>query len=347
MRNLYKRLGIDVTASEHVIKDAISRCADEGVKADAAKVLLKPLRRRDYDSVHRTLHDIGILRGHLGLTQGEHWRGPVANDYSFKPGNKRSLLQELATKIRSQTGKSAEERTEDTGFGLTAVTWAIFGAIFILLLVSDPSKSLDDHKPGTPQTTRPATKRPEPATLRATPSAPKTSTAQTYRRRNTPQQPLALEDDWLSRVPELSSDFATSPEQSTFSESSLPLPASGTIRWHTQSKGVSPLEIKTSEGGNYFVKLKQERTGAEVLDVFVQGGSTIEIEVPLGNYRLEYVAGEKWYGYKHHFKSSSAHRADKILRFYQSGNQVSGYTITLYKVRDGNLTTSTMPASEF
>lgn len=140
----------------------------------------------------------------------------------------------------------------------------------------------------------------------------------------------------------------TKPKPLKFDHPSLLVPASGTIRRHTTVYGIAPLEIKTSSGSNYLVKLEDISTGINILDVFIRGGSTVNIEVPLGTYRLKYAAGQTWYGYKYYFGPSTSYsKADSTFRFYDDGYQVSGYTVTLYQVLDGNLSTSRLSPSQF
>ena len=55
-----------------------SFASDSTIKTDGSEVLLNPSRRRNYDRVHRTLCDIGILRAHLGLSHGNNWGSPVS-----------------------------------------------------------------------------------------------------------------------------------------------------------------------------------------------------------------------------------------------------------------------------
>ena len=84
------------------------------------------------------------------------------------------------------------------------------------------------------------------------------------------------------------------------------------------------------------------------MDVFVRGGSTVEVEVPLGTYRLKYAAGQNWYGLPHLFGPETSYsKADTPFRFYIEGQRISGYTVTLYSVRDGNLRTSPLNPGDF
>lgn len=296
MRNLYTRLGIEPLASEQEIRAAIARCTNSTVKTDGAEVLLNPSRRRNYDRVHRTLCDIGVLRAHLGLSHGNNWGSPESDDFNVEPTHGISLHDELVAKIKRFNKKSKVDDFVNSVkefiagiFRLAAVFGAIAGVIWIISIWEDSSRSS---------------------------SAPRSG--------------------------------YSPPSQPTFNEPALQLPQSGTIRRYTSRAGVAPLEIKTSAGSNYLIKLEDVSSGRNILDVFIRGGSTIEIEVPLGTYRLKYAVGQTWYGYEHYFGPSTGYsKADSNFRFYNDGYRVSGYTVTLYQVRDGNLSTSRLSPEQF
>ena len=68
----------------------------------------------------------------------------------------------------------------------------------------------------------------------------------------------------------------------------------------------------------------------------------------LGTYEVRYPSGDKWYGYEYLFGPETSYsKADKTFTFRVEGNQVSGFTITLYKATDGNLHTSPIEPTDF
>lgn len=137
-------------------------------------------------------------------------------------------------------------------------------------------------------------------------------------------------------------------DQPVFDKPVLQLPVSGVVRRHSNAESIAPLEIRTSEGGNYLVKVESASTGLAVMDVFVRGGDRVEVDVPLGDYVIKYASGGQWYGYEHLFgPSTSYNKANETFSFVNNGYQISGYTITLYQVRNGNLTTSRLSPSDF
>ncbi len=128
----------------------------------------------------------------------------------------------------------------------------------------------------------------------------------------------------------------------------LQMPYNGDSRIYTNSKRIAPFTIKTSGSDSYFVKLKDVYTNETIMDIFVRGGNTVETNVPLGAYRIEYATGEKWYGYQHLFGEKTGYsKTDQSLNFRQDYNGVSGFTISLYKVANGNLQTSYLNPSNF
>ena len=133
-----------------------------------------------------------------------------------------------------------------------------------------------------------------------------------------------------------------------FNQPTMPLPANGRTQVFVNRPRVAPFEIKSSGNAYYLVKLEETRSGSEVLTVFVHGGRTVSIDVPLGTYVVKYACGTTWYGYQHLFGPETAcAKADRRFTFEQTGDQVSGYTITLYTVSGGNLSTSRIPMSQF
>jgi len=66
----------------------------------------------------------------------------------------------------------------------------------------------------------------------------------------------------------------------------LPLPQDGEIKSFTDRECLAPFEIKAAAGSNYLVKLADDATRAAVLTIFVRGGSTIQVDVPLGTYEV-------------------------------------------------------------
>lgn len=127
-----------------------------------------------------------------------------------------------------------------------------------------------------------------------------------------------------------------------------PLPYSGYIRSWTSAEMVAPLEIVAAHGSHYLLKLVDAYSNTPVLTVFVRSGATVEIEVPLGTFEVRYASGNTWYGDEYLFGPDTSYsKADRAFSFNVQDNRISGYTITLYKVTNGNLHTSTIKPTDF
>lgn len=128
----------------------------------------------------------------------------------------------------------------------------------------------------------------------------------------------------------------------------MSLPYNGAIRAFTGEERIAPLTIKAAQGVHFLVKLVDADSTRPVLTVFVRSGDTVRVKVPLGSYQVRYASGEKWYGYKYLFGPETSYsKADKTFEFDVVGEEIRGYTITLYKVIDGNLHTWPIRREEF
>jgi DNA-directed RNA polymerase subunit RPC12/RpoP len=145
-----------------------------------------------------------------------------------------------------------------------------------------------------------------------------------------------------------SSSKKVTKSEPTFNQPEQILPYSGEVRTFTSKNRVAPFTIKTSHGSNYLVKLKDFYTKEAVMTIFVKGGDTIKTEVPTGTYEVTYASGDKWYGYTYLFGLDTGYsKADSSFSFDFNGYSYSGYTITLYRVSNGNLKTQGISSSQF
>jgi hypothetical protein len=136
----------------------------------------------------------------------------------------------------------------------------------------------------------------------------------------------------------------------SFSELNVPPVAisTGLVRTRHGGERIAPIEIRTSSGTNYFLKLDNAADGREELAMYIQGGRTFTSKVPLGTYELRYCAGSVWYGEPYRFgPDMTCYRAEKQFTFYRRGNTVNGYTIELILQVGGNLRTTRIDPSQF
>ena len=129
----------------------------------------------------------------------------------------------------------------------------------------------------------------------------------------------------------------------------VPRPISGLYSQDlNQQQAIAPLEIQSQTGSDYFVKVTSQVTGEDISTIYLRGGENASITVPLGTYEIKYAAGETWYGEEELFgKNTMYSKADELFTFSDTGYQITGYTITLYQVVNGNLQTVGIDPSEF
>ncbi|MBW4620011.1 MAG: hypothetical protein KME17_11730 [Cyanosarcina radialis HA8281-LM2] len=160
---------------------------------------------------------------------------------------------------------------------------------------------------------------------------------------------LAVSPALSTPPPDLTALTSPTPTPSpTFSQPEIPLPKSGKVTRVTKKRAIAPLAIDTTAGTNYFLKLVDSASQATVMTVFVRGGTTTRVKVPLGTYQIRYATGDKWYGTKYLFGPDTTYnKAEEIFKFRKEGNRVLGYTLKLYKVVDGNLQTTPIDPGQF
>ena len=80
---------------------------------------------------------------------------------------------------------------------------------------------------------------------------------------------------------------------------------------------------------------------------YVKAGQTVEVEVPIGVYRLYYAAGYEFYGTDELFLSSEMYTSEELLDFYADKKYYQGHSITLYAVENGNFDTDPVDPADF
>ncbi|MES2600169.1 MAG: hypothetical protein V4602_05085 [Pseudomonadota bacterium] len=123
-----------------------------------------------------------------------------------------------------------------------------------------------------------------------------------------------------------------------------PQPSSGLYASYDHSARVSPLTIRTSPGGGYFIKLVDAVTAQPVMAFYMRGGEVLEQDVPEGSFVLKYAAGDVWCGQTALFgQATSTNRVDRIFEF----TETHGYTVELISRKSGNLRTRAIDRSQF
>lgn len=138
------------------------------------------------------------------------------------------------------------------------------------------------------------------------------------------------------------------PTPTPFAEPVVPFPKSGTIRTAGNKTGVAPFEIVAPSGDDYYIKMVDALTGDSKVVVFVHGGQRTEVLVPVGTYEIRYASGSTWYGENYLFGPDTDYtKTDEEFAFRRTPDGYSGYSVTLYKVAHGNLSTSQIRPEDF
>lgn len=81
---------------------------------------------------------------------------------------------------------------------------------------------------------------------------------------------------------------------------------------------------------------------------YIAPNSTVEIDVPVGVYKLYYACGDTWYGPKELFGEDTVYStSDELLEFYTDRTTAYGNTIELWAQYSGNFETEYISASQF
>jgi hypothetical protein len=131
--------------------------------------------------------------------------------------------------------------------------------------------------------------------------------------------------------------------------SCTPAPVShGIYRDYSSEERIAPFKILTQSGSNYYAKLVDVLTNREIMSIYIIGGRPVEVDVPLGSYRLKYAHGEVWCGDSLLFGELTAYgEAQDTFNFAIEGSHISGYTVELIPQVHGNLRTKSISASDF
>ena len=128
-------------------------------------------------------------------------------------------------------------------------------------------------------------------------------------------------------------------------------PKNGTVFASKAKGGYCTLTIKAGDTP-VFVKVISNSDPKTTVTLYVRANKSATVHVKNGKYSLRYATGDKWYGSTELFGSSTRYySADTTLSFTtsRSGNYINyqTYTITLYRVAGGNLSTSSISGDEF
>jgi hypothetical protein len=340
LNDLYRRIGLpgqtnDRAAIERAI--AAAERSDAKIAQTARHVLLDHDRKVIYDRTRNVVLLVGQLRANLGQSRAPNWLASNCADFDAKPT---SSISQLEMFYARQKSASVNKKMPSTGAALVLV---------LLLLCASPFVVVSLFKE---RSTNP----PVSATAQAGPALPDrpTSTLEAI------QLPLLSVETREDRARELVTKrlahSGKTPDPSVVDKLTQKLiqakadadPATGVLTRSFKAEGVAPLEIKTRGGANYYIKVVDWTTKAEMMTVFIRGGEPFETMVPVGSYEIKYAAGQSWYGPILDFGENASYaRCDERFDFSRTADGFSGYTLELILQQNGNLATDPISVHEF
>ena len=141
------------------------------------------------------------------------------------------------------------------------------------------------------------------------------------------------------------------------------MPENGKMFVNPDYESVCPFSFSGEYGASYYVYLeyqyapnnsyysRHENTSdptEENIAFFVRPGYSVDIDVPVGIYKLYYAFGNGWYGSKDLFgKDTTYCTVGDLLEFYTDNTTAYGININLRAQYDGNFETEYITASQF
>src|SRR5262249_11636574 len=114
----------------------------------------------------------------------------------------------------------------------------------------------------------------------------------------------------------------TAPEPSPPTPPAGPSPvaiAEGIVNKTVTRPALIPFQVHAAVGNDYFVKLVNASNATEIITVFIRGGSTLKLTMPVGSYRLSFAAGEKWYGEVLKFGPQTTYWTSRAMLVFSRG----------------------------
>ena len=110
----------------------------------------------------------------------------------------------------------------------------------------------------------------------------------------------------------------------------------------------APFAVNAPPDESCYVYLQDPLDGNKDCSIFVEKGTTCEVEVLLGKYVFYYASGENWISLPEKFGEDTRHyRASEMLTFYEDEDGFVGHTITLEKIEGGNFETFMIDPEDF
>lgn len=339
MKDLYRRIGLPAhTADRAAIERAIlaaSRTDAEAARA-ARYILLESSRKEVYDRTRSVVLRVGQLRANLGLARAQNWLASDCSDFNTSSSSRVSQLELLRARLnpdQDERKRRGIARRIALGFGALVLSTCIIG----VLLSNKPNGS------GAPTGSRAPSTYPQQPALTPTPTKP----ALPVETRSDKVRKFVTTRFERAGIAADSATVDAAVQRIVQGQADL-LPSTGVLKRSFYGQVVAPLEIKTRAGANYYVKVVDWTSKAEILTAFVRGGQPFETTVPVGSYEIKYAVGQTWFGSVLDFgEGASYSRCDDRFDFTETPGGYNGYTIDLILQQSGNLQTDPISPNDF
>ncbi len=329
MKDLYRHLGIEPDASDADIRRAIERASiSPSLRNDATTVLLDARARAVYDRHRGLLLTISTLRAATKLEDSIGWAETYRSE--FPPA-----IPEMATPPRSPRpsppppvqpiGVYAPRRSPAQQSAWSAaqpevrpkvvlITLIVAGAIIGLVALISAFEGDGTYGPD------------ERAPQRELPAATAPSSV-------SPRRPAAAP--------------AVNPDANLFAAPRPPHGPTGRFGG-PPADGVAPFEIRAPFGQDVLARISTFLEKQDVVELYIHGGRSLEVLLPLGTYELRYAIGSKWYGFDDLFGSQTQYqKAKDTFRLRETRDAYEGVSIELVPQVGGNLATGRLKPGEF
>jgi len=155
---------------------------------------------------------------------------------------------------------------------------------------------------------------------------------------------IALIDAWVRDNPSAGSDPMPPEKPWEPVVPEQPIPESGYYWTDYETNGGTLTVTVPYDSPYYLLKAKHMPGKAFQIAVFIKAGAKVKVPMPQGEFRIEWVYGDKWYGLQYHF-GPNAH-AGYMKRKLSFSNR-ENWQLMLQPVKDGNLQTYPLDVSDF
>ena len=334
------RLGIATNETDlNVIRTAAKKlaAADPQLAKCAEVFLCGPVLRKTYDARRNVALSIGQIRSNLGWTNYENWKSTQSDDFNVASVSWGPSLAQLR-------GKSSPDPfaidPKERKLALVGV------GIGILVIIGGAILWLSSLQTARPRANAASVPLPAPVqvvegTTLPPPAAPVVQTPAEDRFARLARTLLGRDGS----VP--SSETVDVAASLMRSGTALPRPSTGVL-WRSRSDAIAPLEVRTTFGKDYYIKVVDWTTKREVMTAYIRGGEPFKTQMPIGTFEIRYAAGTQWFGTDLDFGPTASYsRADESFMFTRDARGASGFTLELIMQRNGNLETDPIDPSAF